>query len=89
MPFSMRLDPETEALIQRMAARTGQSRASVVREAVVSYAASAEEGLSAYDRLQSLVGVMRSGRSDLSQRTGDKLAALLKERQVIRARRSR
>lgn len=89
MPFSMRLDSETEALIQRLAANTGKSRASVVREAVASYASGRDEGLTAYDRLKPLVGVVRSGRADLSQRTGRRLAALLKEKRADRARRAR
>ncbi|MBI4265895.1 MAG: type II toxin-antitoxin system VapB family antitoxin [Acidobacteria bacterium] len=89
MPFSMRLDPETQALIQRLAARTGKSRASVVREAVTRYASHRDEGLTAYDRLEPLVGIVRSGRSDLSQHTGRKFAGLLRERRATRARRAR
>ena len=37
MPFSFRPDPETEALIRRVAARTGWSKSQVVREAVAQY----------------------------------------------------
>jgi predicted transcriptional regulator len=39
MPFSLRLDPDTEARIRRLADDTGQSRSAAVREAVARYAA--------------------------------------------------
>ena len=42
MPFSFRPDPETEALIRRVAARTGWSKSQVVREAVAQYGAMAQ-----------------------------------------------
>ena len=38
MAISVRLDPETEALIRRMARTAGRSKSWVVREAVAAYA---------------------------------------------------
>lgn len=92
MPFSVRFDPETEALIERLARTRGQSRSSVVREAVARYAAEEDVPTNAYEALRPLIGIVRSGRSDLSQHTGRKVAELLKQRhaaQQARARRSR
>jgi predicted transcriptional regulator len=37
MPFSLRLDPETEALLRRLAKARGRSKSAVVREAVEHY----------------------------------------------------
>ncbi|MSO82486.1 MAG: CopG family transcriptional regulator [Acidobacteria bacterium] len=34
MPFSLRLDPDTEAKIRKLTAATGRSKSEVVREAV-------------------------------------------------------
>ena len=51
MPTSVRLDPETEALLRRIARATGQSKSWVVREALVAYGASSTHGRSPYELL--------------------------------------
>ena len=89
MPFSIRLDPDTEAAIDRLARATGKSRASVVREAVAHYGQHSDETEPAYERLKPLIGVFRSGRGDLSQQTGRKVSELLRKRRTERARRPR
>ena len=89
MPFSVRLDPQTEAVIERLARSSGKSRSSVVREAVARYVSVADAETTAYEKLQPLIGVVRSGRRDLSQQTGHKFTALLKARRAARARRPR
>ena len=89
MPFSVRFDPDTEALIERLARTRGTSRSSVVREAVARYAAGEDPKTTAYERLAPYIGTLRSGRRDLSQHTGRKVAELLKKRQAARARRAR
>jgi len=92
MPFSLRLDPDTEALIRRLSADTGRSRASVVREAVAQYSA-LHEGReaapkSAYDRLKPYVGIVKTGGADFSVDTHRKYRASLR-RKYGRASRSR
>lgn len=91
MPFSLRLDPDTEARIRRLSADTGQSRSAVVREAVAQYSAmreaDARTALSAYDRLKPFVGVVSTGGRDLSTDTHAKYRALLERKH--RAKRSR
>jgi predicted DNA-binding protein len=88
MPFSVRLDPETESMIDRLARESGKSRSFVVREAVVRYVSAVDSEKSAYERLKPLVGASRSGRRDGSQQTGRKFGALLKQQRGKRARRS-
>ncbi len=89
MPFSVRLDRRTEAVIERLARSSGKSRSSVVREAVAQYASAADVRTTAYEKLEPLVGVVRSGRTDLSQDTGRKFTERLKTQRAARARRSR
>ena len=84
MPFSLRLDPDTEARIRRLSADMGQSRSAVVREAVAQYSsmrdASARTSDSAYDRLKPFVGVVSTGGRDLSIDTHAKYRELLKRK---------
>jgi hypothetical protein len=90
MPFSLRLDPETEAMIRRLARATGRSRSAVVREAMARYGAvedaAAPAGASTFDRLGSVVGIVKTGGADLSVNTHAKFRARLK---ADRGRRSR
>ena len=91
MPFSFRLDAETDALIRRLSMATGRSKSSVVREAVVQYAAENEparaHGETAFDRLEPFIGVARTGGAEYSKDTHAKYRASLKRRS--RERRSR
>lgn len=79
MPMSVRLDRETEARIRRIASEAGKSRSWVVREAVASYAPESS-GRSAADVLAPFIGAGGTGRRDLSERTGERLTALLRKR---------
>jgi predicted transcriptional regulator len=91
MPFSLRLDPATEAKIRRLAARTRRSRSEVVREAVAQYGADTaspeESEASTFDRLKAFAGVVGTGGADFSQDTHAKYRDLVKRKG--RARRSR
>lgn len=94
MPFSFRLDPETEAKIRRLAAKTGKSRSMVVREAVEKYVADEEvapaKRETAYDRMKPYIGIASTGGKNYSQNTHEKYGALLKEKfERIRAGRRR
>ncbi len=89
MPFSVRLDRQTEVTIERLARSSGKTRSAVVREAVARYASAADAATTGYERLEPLIGVIRSGRSNLSQHTGRKFTELLQARRAERARRSR
>jgi predicted DNA-binding protein len=65
MPFSLRLDPETEALLRRLAKAQGRSKSAVVREAVEHYGireAPARDGArTALDVVRSFVGIVATG----------------------------
>ena len=93
MPFSLRLDPETEALLRRLAKAQGKSKSAVVREAVEDYGRrDAQAGESdppartALDVVAPFVGVVATG-GQLSEDTHAKYRASL--RRKASARRSR
>jgi hypothetical protein len=90
VPVSIRLDAETEQRLRRIAHDTGGTLSSVVREAVAEYSAARDRQAAGsqrpYERLQHLIGVV-SSQTDRSERTGEKLRAVLKA--GARARRAR
>lgn len=95
MPFSFRPDPDTEALIRRVAARTGWSKSQVVREAVAQYGRDPEpedarrriDPSTALARLRPYLGVVNTGGAQLSSNTHAKYRAVL--RRKLRERRTR
>jgi hypothetical protein len=91
MPFSLRLDPDTEARIRKLIATTGRSKADVVREAVAHYSlhadAEAPEDTSAFDRLKPFIGLVATGGQDYSIDTHAKYRARLRQKhRAIRPR---
>lgn len=91
MPFSLRLDPDTESRIRRLSAMTGRSKSQVVREAVARYApdehSPAPDGDSTFDRLRPYVGVVRTGGRNYSKDTHRKYRALLRKKTRARGAR--
>ena len=91
MPFSVRLDSETEAKIRRLTVATGRSKSAVVRDAVAQYApdrgAPTARGESAFDRLTPFIGIIKTGGANYSRHTHVKHRALLRRKHL--ARRSR
>jgi hypothetical protein len=71
MPFSLRLDPETEAIIRRLSVGTARSKSQVVRDAVAHYAA--ERHLpdageqSTFARLKAFIGTISTGGANYSK----------------------
>lgn len=90
MPLSVRLDAETEALIERLARRRRASKSDVVRAAIVVLARRESGGAQAgspYAAIGHLIGCADSGGLALSEKSG---AAFRKKLQESRgARRSR
>jgi predicted transcriptional regulator len=83
MPFSFRLDRETEAIIRRLASKTGWSRSQVVREAVAHYRVIPEVAAaspSALDRVRAYVGVVDTGGAQYSRDTHAKYRELLRRK---------
>lgn len=70
MPTSVRLDPETEALLKRMARASGRSKSDVIREALHRMSADTQgtsEGGSLYEAIEDIVGIADAGPDDLAQ----------------------
>ena len=84
MPFSLRLDPETEAKIRKLTAATGCSKSSVVREAVAQYSvdrhSSGEPDDSAFHRLSPFIGTISTGGRHYSKDTHTKYRVALRKK---------
>ena len=83
MPTSVRLDPETERLLARLARKRSQSKSDVIREAIESLARGDDAVPSDGTLLESisdLIGCVDGGPPDLSRRTGKKFRELLTSR---------
>lgn len=82
MALSVRLDPGTERLVERLARKRKQTKSEVIRDALGALAAQ-EKGSDGkkrpYDLIADLIGCVRGGPRDLSVRTGEKFARLLVE----------
>ena len=81
--ISLRLDPATVALVDRLARAREQSRSDVIRAAIARLAE--EEGSrsdSPAELLAPYIGVARGGPPDLSERTGERVKELLKLRRA-------
>lgn len=91
MPFSVRLDRDTERRIDELAAAAGRSRSQIVRDAVAAYAAARDreaertEPVTAYDRLKPYIGVARGLDPTLSQRHSEAFLELLKAKHARRS----
>jgi Arc/MetJ-type ribon-helix-helix transcriptional regulator len=83
---SVRLDVPTEAALKRLAARRGQTRSEVLRDAIARLAEDEPGRPSAYHRLRPFLGIADSGGLQLSTATGRRVREILEERR--RARRS-
>jgi len=90
MPLSLRLDPATEQLVNKLARSRGQTKSEVLREAVRALSrehATARSGPSLFDAIAHHIGCFDSGGMNLSVRTGPRFAKLVAER--ARGRRAR
>lgn len=83
---TVRLDVPTETTLRRLAARRGQTKSEVIRDAIALLAEDETGKRTALDKLQPFVGIIDSGGQQLSTDTGRKLRELLEERR--RARRT-
>lgn len=77
MTATVRLDPETDALLRRLAQKRGCTASEVIRQGIRALAASEPPTVRPYRAVKHLIGCVRSGRSDLSERTGDRFYELL------------
>jgi len=87
MALTVRLDPKTERLVERLARKRGRGKSEVVREAIAVLAEHERQGDdtgSPYEGVADLAGCARGGPTDLSVRTGEKVRAILRERAARR-----
>jgi len=87
MLTTVRLDPRTTALVERLARRTRRTKSQLIRDAITHLAAAEAETTavgSAYEAMESGLGCWDSGGAELSERTGQRVKALLARRAAAR-----
>jgi predicted transcriptional regulator len=80
MPLTVRVDPKTERLIQQLARKRGRSKSEVIRDAIAIFAKRAQEQDKTerpFEAARDLIGSVRGGPADLSERTGDRFRKML------------
>ncbi|MGH9367463.1 MAG: type II toxin-antitoxin system VapB family antitoxin [Thermoanaerobaculia bacterium] len=80
MTTSVRMDPETERLLESLARERGSTKSEVVREALRLAARKQRRPRRSerpYDAFRGIVGSVRGGPPDLSERTGQRFRQLL------------
>ena len=83
MATSVRMDLQTERLLDRLARERGLSKSQVIRDAVRLAARKARSSGRAsrpYDAFRGIIGSVRGGPADLSERTGKSFGRLLAAR---------
>ncbi len=87
MPLSVRLDPGTERLVERLARKRRQTKSEVIRDALGMLAEQDKGGSEKkrpYDLLAHLIGCVRGGPRDLSVQTGEKFRRILLQKRKKR-----
>jgi hypothetical protein len=86
--MSVRVGTRARKAVYRLAKASGRTQSDVVREAIEEYVAKHAEARTrtAYDEWKDVIGVLKGGPRDLSERTGEKVRRLLEERQAKRSR---
>ena len=88
MALTVRLGPETERALNRMAREKGMSRSDVVRDAIARYAAGTDDPAEGapYGQWADVVGIVSLGARDPGLTTGEQFAAALTARPRRRRR---
>jgi Arc/MetJ-type ribon-helix-helix transcriptional regulator len=84
MATSIRLSPELDHLVSRLAKRRRQSKSEVIRSALATLMgdeASSAQQRAPYQAMKHLLGCVKNGPPDLSQQTGEAFRKLLRARQ--------
>ncbi len=88
MTMSVRMDAETERLLENLARERGSTKSEIVREAVRLAARRRPRSRTArplQDAFRGLIGSVRGGPPDLSERTGERFRKLLLDRRRKRS----
>jgi predicted transcriptional regulator len=82
MPVSVRLDKETEQLLEKAARITHKPKSRVMKESIKDYCLRivTKEGKSPYELARDLIGKEGSGRGDLSVRGEEILKDILRKK---------
>jgi predicted transcriptional regulator len=82
MPVSVRLDKETEELLEKAARITSKSKSRVMKESIKDYCLRivTKKGKRPYDLAKDLIGKEGSSRGDLSVRGEEILREMLKKK---------
>ena len=89
MPTSIRLDAETETLLERLASKRRQTKSDVVRDSIALLADAEKKGAppaGAYGKVAHLIGVADSGGQQLSENSGRRVRDLLAKKHGRRPR---
>jgi predicted DNA-binding protein len=87
MALSLRLDADTERLVNRLARTRKQTKSEVLREAIRALSRespASRPGPSVHDAIAHYIGCFDSGGRGLSEHTGRRFASMLRERQRAR-----
>jgi predicted DNA-binding protein len=82
--ISIRLDDKTRRTISRIARAKGRSQSEIVREAIQAFVRDDASEVRPYDQWKDVIGIIKGGPRDLSERTGEKFTRLLLERRKRR-----
>ncbi len=88
MATSVRMDPATERLLDRLANARGSTKSEVIRDALRLAARterSPRKSPRPYDAVRGIIGSVRGGPSDISERTGQLFRSLLLDRESKRS----
>lgn len=89
MPTSIRLDAETEVLLERLAGKRRQTKSDVVRDSIALLAEVEKKGApqpGAYAKVAHLIGSVDSGGQQLSENSGQRVRELLLKKHARRPR---
>ena len=89
--LNVRLDAESAAFLERITRESGRSKSEVVRQALnaLRQHEAKRPTRTAAELLAPMIGCWDSGGLNLSERTGERFAEILKEKYAERARRRR
>lgn len=84
--LNVRIDPQIEAFLARVARQSGRTKSEVVRDALETLRARSAGAVlpSPAETMAGLIGCWDSGGMRLSERTGERFARLLQERNHAR-----
>ena len=90
MPTSVRLDPETEALLERLAQTYRRTKSDILREAIHRFAEDEQVkkvDKGPYNLVADLIGIVQSGPDDLARHHKQAFRDMLASKQQFNKRR--